>query len=376
MGVVGSLWRALAAFRWASLAWAAALIGQNQDNYAHPVAGWLVLAAMLVWTVAVGIAYRSGARRNWVLGLDLAVCAGLLYATRFVDTHERIANGGPTLTVSWSAVAVVAWAICYGRRGGLFAALVVGTANLAVHYGLTSYQSSFSSYVLLLLLGGVGGYLVRLAIDGEARLARAVELQAATQERERLARRIHDGVLQALTLIHRRGLELGGEATVLAELAAQQERELRKLIARHGEAAPAGSTDVRQLVAKLADEAAVLVDVATPATPVLLPTGVADELCAAVAQALDNVGRHAGADARAWVFVDDEGDAVTVSVRDDGAGLQVGALAAAERAGRLGVAQSMRGRIRDLGGTTTIESAPGGGVEVEFRVPRAQPAGG
>jgi signal transduction histidine kinase len=31
----------------------------------------------------------------------------------------------------------------------------------------------------------------------------------------------------------------------------------------------------------------------------------------------------------------------------------------------------MRGRVRDLGGTTTIDAAPGGGVEVEFRVPRA-----
>jgi signal transduction histidine kinase len=66
---------------------------------------------------------------------------------------------------------------------------------------------------------------------------------------------------------------------------------------------------------------------------------------------------------------------VTVSVRDDGVGLAAGALDAAERAGRLGVAQSMRGRIRDLGGETTIESAPGHGVEVEFRVPRPATGG-
>jgi signal transduction histidine kinase len=37
--------------------------------------------------------------------------------------------------------------------------------------------------------------------------------------------------------------------------------------------------------------------------------------------------------------------------------------------GRLGVAQSIRGRIRDLGGTTTIVSSPGLGTEVELRVP-------
>lgn len=356
------------AFRWAGLAWATALILQNRDNYEHPLGGLVVLGAMAVWTVAATVAYRTGLRRTVVLAADLAMCAGLLYTTRFVETADRIASGAPTLTVGWSAVAVAAWAVCYGRRGGLFAAAVVGTANLLVHGTLN--QNTFSSYVLLLLLGGVGGYLVRLARDSEDRLARAVELQAATQERERLARRIHDGVLQALTLIHRRGLELGGEAGVLADLAAQQERELRKLIARQGEAGPAGSTDVRELLSRLADEAAVLVDVSAPATPVLLPTGVAEELRAAVAQALDNVARHAGDSARAWVFVDDEGDAVSVSVRDDGVGLAAGSLDAAERAGRLGVALSMRGRIRDLGGTTTIESAPGRGVEVEFRVPR------
>jgi len=368
MGVVGSLWRVLATLRWASLAWATALILQNRDNYSRPLGGFVVLAGMVVWTVAATLAYRTERRRPLVLATDLAMCAGLLYATRFVESPDRIATGAPTLTVSWSAVAVAAWAVCYGRRGGLFAAAVVGAANFAVHGRIT--QNTFSSFVLLLLLGGVGGYLVRLAVDSEARLARAVELQAATQERERLARRIHDGVLQALTLIHRRGLELGGEASVLADLAAQQERELRKLIARQGEPGPAGATDVRLMLSRLADEAAVLVDVSAPATQVLLPTAVADELCAAVAQALDNVARHAGIEARAWVLVDDEGDAVSVSVRDDGVGLAAGSLDAAERAGRLGVAQSMRGRIRDLGGTTTIESAPGRGVEVEFRVPR------
>lgn len=359
----------LATLRWASLAWAAVLILQNRDNYAHPLGGLVVLAAMLAWTVAATLAYRTAVHRTVILGADLAVCAGLLYTTRFIETPERIASGAPTLTVSWSAVAVAAWAVCYGRRGGLFAAAVVGAANLLVHGRLT--QNTFSSLVLLLLLGGVGGYLVRLAVDSEARLSRAVELQAATQERERLARRIHDGVLQALTLIHRRGLELGGDARVLADLAAQQERELRRLIARRSEPGPAGAVDVREVVSRLADEADVLVDVSAPATPVLLPTAVADELCAAVAQALDNVARHAGSAARAWVFVDDEGDAVSVSVRDDGVGLAADALESAERAGRLGVAQSMRGRIRDLGGTTTIESAPGRGVEVEFRVPRA-----
>ena len=48
------------------------------------------------------------------------------------------------------------------------------------------------------------------------------------------------------------------------------------------------------------------------------PRRVAAELAAAVGAALDNVARHCDPGTRAWVLVEDEPDAVTVSVRDDG----------------------------------------------------------
>ena len=47
---------------------------------------------------------------------------------------------------------------------------------------------------------------------------------AAFAERERIGRQVHDGVLQALALINRRGREIGGEGEALADLAADQER--------------------------------------------------------------------------------------------------------------------------------------------------------
>ena len=90
----------------------------------------------------------------------------------------------------------------------------------------------------------------------------------------------------------------------------------------------------------------------------------------AVRAALDNVERHAGPGASAWVLVEDEDDAVTVTVRDDGAGMPAGRLEAAEREGRLGVAASIRARVEDVGGTAVVVSAPGQGTEVELRVPR------
>ncbi|NEB79053.1 sensor histidine kinase, partial [Streptomyces sp. SID14478] len=94
------------------------------------------------------------------------------------------------------------------------------------------------------------------------------------------------------------------------------------------------------------------------------------ELAAAVSAALDNVRRHAGEGAHTWILVEDEPDAVVVTVRDDGPGIPEGRLAQAEGEGRLGVAQSIRGRLRDIGGTAELISVPGQGTEVELNVPR------
>ena len=104
-----------------------------------------------------------------------------------------------------------------------------------------------------------------------------------------------------------------------------------------------------------------------------LPGNVAEQLVAAVASALDNVTQHAGAGARAWVLLEDHPAEVTITVRDDGAGFAAGELDRAASAGRLGVAQSICGRLRDLGGHADIRSVPGEGTQIEMRVPR--PAG-
>jgi signal transduction histidine kinase len=185
-------------------------------------------------------------------------------------------------------------------------------------------------------------------------------------------------VLQVLALVQRQGSELGDRGSRLAELAGEQEVALRSLLTGGGGSGGGGSggpagpgaadVDLRGQLWSLASPG---VEVATSAQPVPLPAATAAELVAAVRAALDNVREHAGNGARAWVLLEDERDGVRVTVRDDGVGFAPGRLAEAAEAGRLGVAQSMRGRISDLGGSTAIHSAPGEGTEVEFWVPRA-----
>ena len=75
--------------------------------------------------------------------------------------------------------------------------------------------------------------------------------------------------------------------------------------------------------------------------------------------------------AHAWVTLEVFGDHVIAGVRDDGPGIAAGRLDAAYAEGRLGVAQSIRGRVEAMGGEATLITSPGAGTEWEFRIPVA-----
>lgn len=128
-----------------------------------------------------------------------------------------------------------------------------------------------------------------------------------------------------------------------------------------------GAVDLRSV---LSSYVGTTVTVSAPADPVWLDGHTALEVGRAAGAALHNVSVHCGKSAHAWVLVEEESDAVTVTIRDEGPGFPEGRLAQAREQGRLGVAQSIRGRITDLGGTVLITSSPGEGTEVELRIPR------
>lgn len=167
-----------------------------------------------------------------------------------------------------------------------------------------------------------------------------------------------------LALVSRRRREIGGETAELAELAGEQERALRRLVSSADAERKAGATaDVGALLRQCASDR---VSVSLPADPVPLDANVAIELCAAVANALDNVVAHGGPDAHAYVLVEDLGDSVTVSVRDDGVGIADGRLDAAVGEGRIGVAKWVVGRMNWLGGSAKLNTGPGCGTECEL----------
>ncbi|MFD7747977.1 MacS family sensor histidine kinase [Streptomyces sp. NPDC059698] len=390
MSVELPLWRALTGYRVGTAVYAVLLAAFAREKFERPWVAAAYLGFLVVWTLATLPKVRSAAAcTKRFLGADLVVALAGILVTPLADLDSQTFDG-PTLPSIWTAGSVLAFALKGGWRWAAFASTFVAVANI-IQRGDPS-RDTFHNVLLVWVASIAIGYVVEVARASERTLARALEIEAATRERERLARDIHDSVLQVLAMVQRRGTAIGGEAAELGRLAGEQEVALRTLVSsgltpptRVSENAaegavvrtvevdddPPGEEADRDLRALLAPHAGSRTSFAEPGAPVLLPAAQARELAAAVSAALDNVRVHAGPDARAWILVEDEPDEVIVTVRDDGPGIPEGRLAQAEGEGRLGVALSIRGRLRDLGGTAELISVPGQGCEVELKVPRA-----
>ena len=199
------------------------------------------------------------------------------------------------------------------------------------------------------------------------RLQEAIATEAAAAERDRLARDIHDGVLQVLALVRRRGPTLGDDE--LVREAAEQEVSLRRLITRGPPGLDGPDDEPVDLGAAVGAALPARAVLAVPPEPVEVPGGLARSVVAVVREAAANADAHAGPGSGLWVLLEDDEDAVTVSVRDDGAGIPGGRLDAARDEGHLGVASSIRGRVAELGGHRAPGHRAGRGHGVGAAVP-------
>ena len=349
------------------------LVGLNayrRDNFEHPRFAIAAVVVMVAWTGFAIWAYAAHERRTApLLVADLAVAVALILASPLIKGEEMRA----TVPGFWVMAALLAWAIHWHWRGGLAAGVLLAAADLSVRTEVS--QSNYGNVFLLVVGGPIVGFMCE-SLELMARERDAAQREAvAGEERARLARAVHDGVLQVLALVQRRGGELATldpEFGELGRLAGEQESALRSLIRQQDATAAdgtAGDTDVALALEELTRASRLTVTLSTPGAPVELPAPVAAELVAAVRTCLDNVAVHVGPAASAWVLLEDAASQVTVTVRDEGPGIPPERLAEAEDAGRLGVSQSIRGRLAQLGGTATLETGSFG-TEWELVVPR------
>ena len=340
-------------------------VGLNiyRDGFKHPVAGALLVAFMVVWTCLISWVYHSYRRRTtfWVVA-DLVVALAMIALTAAVKEPGYHS----TMPGFWIMGALFAWAIHWRLYGGLAAAVLLSLTDLMTRHYLS--ETVYGNLFLLLIGGPIVGLMVDSLLRSAARTAAAERAASAAVERTKMARTVHDGVLQVLSLVQRRAPDLGAEGAELARLVAEQEQALRALIREQDAVDPRpGMVDLVGVLSAL--ERRPGVSVATPSDGVLLERERADQIVAVVSACLDNVAAHVGPAAPAWVLLEATPDAVLVSVRDEGPGIADGRLEQAEREGRMGVSSSIRGRVAEAGGEGVL-STGSYGTEWELTFPR------
>jgi signal transduction histidine kinase len=224
----------------------------------------------------------------------------------------------------------------------------------------------------------VGALAVAAGIAIEnARLHGRVREMAVVEDRDRIARDLHDTVIQRLFAV---GLSLQG-ATRLPDRQRLEER-VEQAVHDLDDTITQLRTSIFELEAGMAQgglRRAVL-DLVNSLVPVVglrpvvtfagpldsaVPPAVAEHCLAVVREALTNVGKHAEAH-RVGVSVA-VGDGLTVTVEDDGRGVDAGIAQAGD--GGLGM-KNLRARAERLGGTLEVSSGPHGrGTRLCWRVP-------
>jgi signal transduction histidine kinase/phage shock protein PspC (stress-responsive transcriptional regulator) len=306
--------------------------------------GSLTVGALLLLS-AVGIGLHPGLAVPLVaVGIGVVI----LWQQADEDARERWRQATGTHRFSGAAraagglalVVVGAGAILYGpadldgTSGGLMAALVV-TVGIA----LVS-----------------GPWWMQMARDLTAeRSARIRE-----QERAEVAAHVHDSVLHTLTLIQRHV----DDPREVTRLARSQERELRGWLYRPPRnAAETMRTALERVAAEVEDAHGVTIEVVVVGDcPIDGQLGAVRD---AAREALVNAAKYAP-DSAISVYAEVEPGQVTVFVRDRGPGFDVDAVSA----DRLGLRQSVVGRMARHAGTAQVRSVVGEGTEVQLEMPR------
>jgi len=202
--------------------------------------------------------------------------------------------------------------------------------------------------------------------------AREIEARSQKEERRRIARDLHDvvlqdlaGTLQSLRVTHLRSRGSGPDLEEELQALRRATSGLRSAIydLRHERERPfvEAVESVVELNRQLTSEREIALEI-EDGFPEELPAEVSVELLRVLQEALTNARRHSGA-RNVEVRLRTEGETVLAGVIDDGRGFDP----ASSRAG-VGLS-AMRERVEALGGNFEVGSRPGEGTEVTVRIP-------
>lgn len=334
--------------------------------HATSQAGLVVINLVIIaWSVIISWLLRHPKGRTiWPPIADLVVVVAIMVVSPLVVPLE---HAPVTLAGYWMAGPGLYASVLLSTRYGMLAALSVSVVFVV----LNAQQPDRDWHVVMVLLlataalGELMGQFKATIAEQERERTRS----AALSERERLARIVHDGALQVLALVEREAPSLGPRGVRLATMARESESQLRTLL-RDREIVDETVTPLVDLAAALDKFQSARVTVSTMAGLVMVPRHIVTEVEATLVEALKNVEKHAGEGAEAWVLLEQEtDDEVILWVRDNGKGLDARQVQEAAERGRMGIKDSIVGRMESIGGSAMLRSAPGSGAEWELRFP-------
>jgi len=241
-------------------------------------------------------------------------------------------------------------------------------------------KTAFASPEELRVLEGIGEQIA-LGVEN-ARLHEQVLDRAVLEERERIARELHDGLAQVLGYINtqtqavkkllesRKIGEATSELDAMGTVSREVYADVREAIVGLRTAPKGLIPTIREYLSRLPrmNGCEVELHVREDTESVALVPSTEIQLVRIVQEALSNVRKHSRA-SRVEVIIEANEEAVVVDIVDDGHGFDPLLL---DRTGwpRLGL-QTMRERAQAIGGAIDVVSTPGEGTRVSVRVPIA-----
>ncbi len=212
--------------------------------------------------------------------------------------------------------------------------------------------------------------------SNNAQLAQKAKYSAIVEERQRLARELHDAVSQQLFAISMTATAVGRtldkdfdkaqrQIYLIEEMASVAQSEMRALLLHLRPVHLEGKRLSEGLVELLQElRAKVPMEISWElAEDIRLPKGIEDHLFRIVQEAMSNALRHSKAN-RLEIKLTQPGDTIRLSIRDDGVGFKLDE----KKHASYGIV-TMKERVNEIGGSFNIITAPDKGTRIEIRVP-------
>jgi signal transduction histidine kinase len=312
------------------------------------------------------IEHAAGVGADEALGLVLPLtgsASGVVLATGELLSVEHFSNDDRVAPVARERLHLgPAILVPLGTRGNVHGVLTAGRRPGAMPLAPAAAD-------MLVTFATQAGIALELAAH-----RRQAERVAVFEDRDRIARDLHDLVIQRLyatgmslqgTMLLVSSQEAAGRISTAVDALDETIKEIRASIFALQTRQDTKPPGLRTRILQVADEASGILGF-PPALQLdgrlddMVPEYIAEQLLGALREALSNAARHSGA-TRVDVEVH-AGTEVVLLVRDNGSGMP---RAISRRSGLANLEQ----RASKLGGTFRIESAEGRGTELDWRVP-------